>query len=249
MKTTLFALAALGLAATSMPALAADLTAEETAVEPSMFDVAFGVTLTSDYVWRGISQTDSGPAVQAYLEATYGIFYVGAWASNIDYGAGTPDIEVDLYAGIRPEFAGISFDLGAIYYVYPSYTGTWNFYELLASASYSPIEWLSLSITGNYVPDQDNVLENGHVAVGAEVTLPYDFTLSGSVGIVEDFGSGYGDWTYWNIGLGYAVNDYVSLDLRYWDTDIGRVSCGGSECAPRVVGSITVETSWSALPH
>jgi uncharacterized protein (TIGR02001 family) len=79
--------------------------------------------LTTDYVFRGVSQTTQNPAVQASLDATYGIFYLGAWGSNVDFGGTVPpavpqdiaNIEIDYYAGITPEWRGISFDLGGLY--------------------------------------------------------------------------------------------------------------------------------------
>jgi uncharacterized protein (TIGR02001 family) len=88
-------------------------------VDEHMFDVAFGVAVTSDYISRGITQTDHGAAVQGYVEPSIGIFYAGIWASNVSFG-GEKDVEVDLYAGIRPEFDTLSFDFGYLHWMYPS---------------------------------------------------------------------------------------------------------------------------------
>src|SRR5690348_1777696 len=79
------------------------------------FDIAFGAALTSDYISGGVSQTGGKPAVQGYVEANYNIFYVGTWASNVDFGE-EPDAEIDLYAGIRPETDNAAFDLGYAHY-------------------------------------------------------------------------------------------------------------------------------------
>ncbi len=43
------------------------------------------LTGTSDYVFRGISQTDNDPTIQGSLGATYGMFYAGWWASGLDW--------------------------------------------------------------------------------------------------------------------------------------------------------------------
>ncbi len=77
-----------------------------------------------EYVFRGISQTDEGPAIQGGFDATCGIFYAGVWASNLDFGgdgAGNDiaNIEIDFYAGIKPKTGRITWDLGVIYYAYP----------------------------------------------------------------------------------------------------------------------------------
>lgn len=79
------------------------------------------VTLASDYVFDGVSQTDEDPALQASLdfEAENG-FYVGIWGSNVDFGPDDPaDVEIDLYAGFAGEFGdGWGFDVGVVTYLY-----------------------------------------------------------------------------------------------------------------------------------
>ena len=89
------------------------------------------VALTTEYVFRGISQTKEGPAVQGGYELTCNIFYAGVWASNLDWGGtglfpGVPggnsvaNIEMDWYLGIKPVTGHITWDLGIIYYSYPN---------------------------------------------------------------------------------------------------------------------------------
>ncbi len=63
---------------------------------------AVNVGITSDYVFRGFSQThEYDPGVQGGVDATMGLGYAGVWASNVGFGNGT-DAEVDLYGGVRP---------------------------------------------------------------------------------------------------------------------------------------------------
>jgi uncharacterized protein (TIGR02001 family) len=82
------------------------------------------VALTTEYVFRGISQTKEGPAIQGGYDLTCGIFYAGVWASNLDWGGtglfGIPgnsvaNIEMDWYLGIKPVTGHITWDLGIIY--------------------------------------------------------------------------------------------------------------------------------------
>ena len=65
-----------------------------------------------------------GPAIQGGFDATCGIFYAGVWASNLDFGGDASgdiaNIEIDLYAGIKPKTGRITWDLGVIYYTYPN---------------------------------------------------------------------------------------------------------------------------------
>ena len=73
------------------------------------FDVAFGVALTSDYVSRGITNSNSRPAIQGYIEPSVelpniGTAYINVWSSNVDYGEGFEGAEIDVAGGIRPQF-------------------------------------------------------------------------------------------------------------------------------------------------
>ena len=69
---------------------------EAEVVEEAESPISWSVAATSDYVFRGASQTDEGPALQAGLTYTAPAgFYVGAWASNVDFGSGGPNVELD----------------------------------------------------------------------------------------------------------------------------------------------------------
>ncbi len=74
--------------------------------------------LTTDYIFRGVSNTDENPAVQASFDAAYGMFYAGVWGSNTDFGDG---IEIDYYAGIKPTWGKFTFDIAGLYYTYPGF--------------------------------------------------------------------------------------------------------------------------------
>ncbi|WML89597.1 TorF family putative porin [Thiothrix lacustris] len=100
------------------------------------------IGVTSDYIWRGVTQTDEGAAVQAGLdyEADNGL-YVGTWASNVDF----PDVyngaEVDVYAGYKKDLKGeLNFDVGAIRYMYPSEDMALDATEVYAKAGLKGLE-------------------------------------------------------------------------------------------------------------
>ena len=87
----------------------------------SAAELGGSAALTTDYVFRGISQTDENPAVQASFEVGFdnGI-HLGIWGSNVDFDADEPSLELDYTAGYAWEWApGRSLDLGLIYYDYP----------------------------------------------------------------------------------------------------------------------------------
>lgn len=84
------------------------------------------IALTTDYRYRGISQSRTKPALQGGADYTHNPtgLYAGVWGSTIkwidDFG-GDSNIEIDVYGGKRGSFAGgLSYDVGGLYYVYPS---------------------------------------------------------------------------------------------------------------------------------
>jgi uncharacterized protein (TIGR02001 family) len=234
------------------PAGEAAPSAEGPASDAWVFDAAFGALLTSDYMFRGITQTDHEPAAQVYFEPSYGIVYAGVFASNVDFGTPDPDLEVDLYAGLRPTFGPVSTDLGYVHYFYPSASDI-EYGEFKLAASTSPTEMVELGGALYLAPDYGQTGDHAFYAEGnATVSLPHDISVSGAFG-VQTFGSGVGlsDYLTWNLGAAYTWKA-VTFDLRYHDTDLGSGTCAAEytssdSCEARIVATISVDTSWSAL--
>lgn len=212
--------------------------------------------LTTDYIFRGISQTSQNPAAQAGVTATYGIFYIGAWGSNVDFGAvdnafGNPknisSIEIDYYAGIAPTWKGFTFDIAALYYTYPGAFdpgGELDYFELKTAVSYTFAEKLTATVANYWSPEFGG--ETGN-ADAIDLTLTYAFgnklfnffspSISGLVGYQDvEFLPSY---TYWNAGLTLGFMENWSVDVRYWDTNLSTAECGGPNCDARVVGTLT----------
>jgi len=121
-KVILSAVAAVALAT---PALAADMKVKAVApaAPPSPWDVAFGAGITSDYIFRGITQSNHKASVAAYFEPRYNVtkdlqLYVGVASESISF-PNRAAAEVDGFAGIRPTFGPLALDFGAWYYGYP----------------------------------------------------------------------------------------------------------------------------------
>jgi len=181
--------------------------------------VAWNLGVASDYVFRGISQTDENPEVFGGVDLTQGIFYAGAWTSNVDFGDST-DAEVDLYGGVTPTLGPVSLNLGAIYYGYVNAPddADWAYWELKAAGSV-PVGPATVGAAFYYSPEY-----TGHTgeALYSELNGSYapmdKLTLSGAYGhqALEDT-DGYNTW---NAGATYAFTDHISGDLRYSDTDI-----------------------------
>src|SRR6201998_1837520 len=111
--------------AISGPALAADLPLKA-AKAPAPFDpwdIAFGAAVMSDYVFRGITQSNHQPSVAAYFEPRYNInkdlqLYVGTSVESISF-ASHAAAEVDVYGDMRPSFGAVALDFGLWGYLYP----------------------------------------------------------------------------------------------------------------------------------
>ena len=77
------------------------------------------LTLASDYLFNGVTQTDENPALQGSLDwAGESGWYAGAWGSNVDFGDDT-NLEVDIYAGYYQDLSeNMSLDIGIAQYTY-----------------------------------------------------------------------------------------------------------------------------------
>jgi uncharacterized protein (TIGR02001 family) len=204
----------LGLAlAVSMPAAYA--------ADDSPHSFSGNISLTTDYIWRGISQTDEGPAIQGGLDYAHSSgLYAGAWASNVDFGPGSDaNVEVDLYAGYELELAkDTSLNLKYNRFMYPGESSL-DSGEFVASLSY---QWLTLLYS--YIPDMPDYTGDGeedathYVELAAQHDLPENFSIGGSFGWHEysDLSETEQNWSLW---MGYAWSGF-DFKLAYMDTDI-----------------------------
>lgn len=221
-----FRMAALAVAA-SLVALAAPASAQ------TDVDVAFNVGVVSDYVFRGVSQTDEEPAIQGGIDITAGSFYAGVWGSNVDFFDDT-DAEVDFYGGFRGEAVGFALDAGVIFYAYvnePNFADyNYTEFKLAASRAVGPA---SIGAAVYYSPDFFGVDEAAtYYEVNGSFAPMDKLTVSGAVGQqtldVSD------DYVTWNIGATYALLDNVAIDVRYHDTDVD----GFAAYEDRIVGGL-----------
>jgi uncharacterized protein (TIGR02001 family) len=122
-------LVTLACAATLLSAVPAQA---QSAAAPADSPATFNVALTTDYRYRGISQTRLKPAFQFGADKSFTSgFYLGAWASTIKWvkdAEGDAGLEIDLYGGFKGELAkDVAFDVGVLQYLYPSAKTTkWN---------------------------------------------------------------------------------------------------------------------------
>jgi uncharacterized protein (TIGR02001 family) len=210
-------------------------------------------TITTDYIFRGISFSGNEPAVQPSFTATYGMFYAGVWGSNIELD-GT-SVELDYYAGIAPTWKGFTFDIAGLYYTYPGahdpVAGELDYFELKTAVKYTFAEKLTIGISNYWSPqfggggDNADALELGAAyAFSGKLFNFFSPTISGLIGwewVENNFNYvGWDPYTYWNAGLTLGFMERWSADVRYWDTDLdGTDTSAGSISDARVVGTVT----------
>ena len=244
MRSILLALAAAALTAVASPVLAQDAAAP-TAAPASDFTITGGATLTSDYRFRGISQSNKRFAIQGTIGVSHvSGFYVGTWGSSIDdYVANGGDAEVDLYGGYKKTFNGTTADVGVLYYYYPGSSnnaqapGHYNsdFVEPYASLThvFGP---LTGKVGVAYAPKQhalscaydlrcggrareDNIYLYGEGSVAIPNT---PITISAHVGHNDGrsyLTNGLKDYWDWNLGAAYVWRN-LTFGVSYVDTDI-----------------------------
>lgn len=182
---------------------------------------SFNAAATSDYVFRGVSQTEEDFALSAGADVTVDQFYAGAWASNVSFpGDDDTNAEIDLYGGVRPEVAGWNLDLGVVGYFYTGQpdAADYDYVELKAAASRA-IGPATVGAALYWSPDFFGASEDEATYVEANAAFsPADkWTVSGAVG--RQFLSSDFDYTTWNVGAAYQLTDNLAVDVRYHDTD------------------------------
>jgi len=198
------------------------------AAPESAFEVSANLAITSNYVWRGMTQTANSPAVQGGVDLGYKGFYLGTWGSNVEFGDTTNNLEADFYAGYKNEIAGIGFDLGYIYYAYPNESDAFNFDEAYIGLSK---DFGVFGINGKYSFALDsNIDTTDYWEVGADLELPMEFALAISYGDFEDVGTNYvvslaKSWGKFEFGIAYTDFSTDSIS-RLADEDhiIGTIS-------------------------
>jgi uncharacterized protein (TIGR02001 family) len=175
-------------------------------------------TVVSDYDFRGISQSAKDPAFQLGINYAHDSgFYAGVWGSNVDFGPGDPNVEVDAFVG----FAGgdatetVGYDVGAIYYTYVSESDLnyWEFYGGLSKGPLAAKLWFS--------PDFGNVGESAWY-LEANGTFPIADSGFAFVAHAGYSGGDYWDEFYddgyfdWSVGVTKSFGNFA-VALKYID--------------------------------
>lgn len=194
-------------------------------------DLSFNAALTSDYRYRGISQSRLQPAAQGgadFASAATGL-YVGAWASTINWmrdAGGAGRVELDVYGGKRGQLtADISYDAGVLTYVYKgSVAGLDNpdTTEIYGQLGYGPLTLkYSHSVTSLFgFVDSRN---SGYLDLGASIDAGAGYTVNLHAGRQRVKNNGSADYSDWKLG--------VTKDLGFASVQLAAVGTNASKAA------------------
>jgi uncharacterized protein (TIGR02001 family) len=219
---------AFAIASLSTPAFA-----EEADAETKAITINGTATVVSDYRFRGISQTDKGPALQGSITATHESgLYASVWGSSVDeYIAAGADQEIDLIAGFKKSMDDTTIDVGGIYYYYPGSSQILpgynsDFLEVYGSVAQA-IGPVTAKVAVNYAPSQKALdygfgkEDNLYANLGLSASIP-DTGVGLSAGIgrsfTKSFLSGGIKYTDWSVGATYTTGP-VTLGVAYVDTN------------------------------
>lgn len=233
MRKTLLCLALLG--AGALPSLAMAEEAAPAAAEPaSPHAVSYNIGLFSQYIWRGMTQTDESLALQGGVDYAHSSgFYAGAWASNVtwtkDYGyMDSNSLELDLYAGFANTIGdtGIGYNVGLLQYLYPG-TGANGAPETDATEIYGALSYNWLNAKYSYTVSDEawgfaDARGTGYLEANADIPIGESgFTVNLHVGTFMFDGKVNGvdndeyDYTDWKVGVTKAWDNGVKLG-GYW---------------------------------
>jgi len=206
------------------------------------------VIVTSDYAFRGISQTLEKPAIQGGIELAHPSgFYLGTWGSSLNFGEEVnprAQVEMDVYGGFGFAPANLpDVDLGVTYYGYPgAQARDYAFLEFGAGLSRS-FSLLTAAITTAYSPDF--FASSGQAwHYGLDLSVPLSlFTLNGALGhqrIEHNEIFSTPDYTHWSLGLAVGVAGF-EVSGAYLGSNLESAQCfgGAGLCGGRTIVALS----------
>ena len=195
------------------------------------------VTATSEYLFRGIKQTQGDPALQGQLDYDLdnGI-YVGAWASSIKWTKdgnymNNNNVETNFWAGYANTFGdtGIGYDVGVLQYYYPGTVkngvADTDATELYVGVN-KDIAGMNIAVKYSQVVSDDAwgiANADGSQYFETNLTIPVTDKLSALAHLGRSEFDGQGnqvyDYTDWKLGAEYSMNDNLTLGAGWSDTN------------------------------
>lgn len=176
-------------------------------------EVSMNLGVTSNYMWRGVTQTSDNVAVSGGIDyANDNGFYAGLWSSNIDFGTESGS-EIDLFIGYAGSFTSMDYDIGYVMYQYPT-TGfeESNFSELYLNTSFDSLT-LGVALNVKSDIDDDQAFGAGDIYTYASYSfdLPQEYSLTLTAGIYtfDEDEVLYGDSDYSHLQVDISKSDFT----------------------------------------
>ncbi|MDN5417030.1 MAG: TorF family putative porin [Acinetobacter sp.] len=235
--------------------------AEDTTLSQLGLSFSGSAALTSDYRFRGVTQAQNDPAVQATFALTHSSgLYAGVFGSNVNFGGPDPHLELDPYIGYSTALEGFTskpvLDVGLWYYNYPSASDL-NWLELYGKLTFKNAftEGDSILTNINYTNDYAGA-DASSWNVNAGYSVPFGSTGFGGVANVgytvvtdDDKYNFNGDDNYvdWKVGVTYVPKSIPSLTAELAAIGTNTDTDGLTNVAKRAVETGAVFTLTKAF--
>lgn len=181
---------------------------------------------TTDYRFRGVSQTQNSVALQGGVDYAHRSgFYVGNWNSTVSSQAYTDStgLEMDVYGGVRMEvMKGVKVDVGSYNYFYSQSGNQFNSrsdtQELYVGVEYGPAAVKYSRAISDYFGLANS---SGTQYVQAAVNLPVTKSVTANAHIGRTLVANYTDRDYTDVRVGGTVNVSGFLVGAHWYTNLG----------------------------
>lgn len=224
MQKKLLALAVAGALAAPLFAAAADATPEHS--------FTGNVTLASEYLYRGIAQTNGKPALQGGFDYAHSSgLYVGLWGSNIswlsDAGLGSASLEMDIYGGYKGTAGAFGYDVGVLTYNYPGSGKATGAAAPDTTEVYAALTWNWLTVkysqtTGSLFgwtqPDGSKTKGSGYLELNAAFDLGNGWGIAAHAGHQKVKGLDDASYTDYKVGVTKDLG-FGTVGLAYSATD------------------------------
>lgn len=203
------------------------------------------LSFVTDYVFRGVSQSNEKPTLQAGLDYAHpGGFFSGVFVARTEYparpfGSNQGQVEIDAYLGYRRETSpDWSWDVAMVRYEFADSTDfDYSYNELAANFHFRDILRFGATVS-------NDAEAGGEYGWTTEIELRQPlgdrFQMSGSLGHYELKQDGWVDYLYWDLGISTEVGAFT-FDVRYFDSSSGARSFNDPQLTrSRLVGSVSV---------
>lgn len=186
----------------------------------ALADLSATLTLTSDYLFDGVSQTEGDPAIQGSIDYAHESgWYVGVWSSNVHYDADVDyRVEVDYYAGYAGSHEKFGYDFRFARYTYPgtSQNVDTNYNEAMMSLSYDATA-LTFWRSNNYASANTGsfIWQIEHdIALPHEVNLHLEYDETRTDEDINYLPNGEDKMSHWQVGVSRDLLG-TNFDLSY----------------------------------